>query len=46
MRSRAEADEVVLFTDLANSTSNSIYQSIGFRPIGDRRVVRFERRES
>ena len=35
------ADEVVLFTDLANSTSNSIYQSIGFRPIGDRRVVRF-----
>jgi len=35
------ADEVVLFTDLANPTSNSIYQSIGFRPIGDRRVVRF-----
>ena len=35
------ADEVVLFTDLANPTSNSIYQAIGFRPIGDRRVVRF-----
>jgi len=35
------ADEVVLFTDLANPTSNSIYRSIGFRPIGDRRVVRF-----
>ncbi len=36
-----DAGEVVLFTDLANPTSNSIYQSIGFRPIGDRRVVRF-----
>jgi predicted GNAT family acetyltransferase len=36
-----DADEVVLFTDLANPTSNSIYQSIGFRPIADRRVVRF-----
>ncbi len=35
------ADEVVLFTDLANPTSNSIYQAIGFRPVGDRRVVRF-----
>jgi predicted GNAT family acetyltransferase len=35
------ASEVVLFTDLANPTANSIYQSIGFRPIGDRRVVRF-----
>ena len=31
----------VLFTDLANPTSNSIYQAIGFRPIGDRRVVPF-----
>jgi predicted GNAT family acetyltransferase len=36
-----DADEVVLFTDLANPTSNSIYQAIGFRPIADRRVVRF-----
>jgi predicted GNAT family acetyltransferase len=36
-----DADEVVLFTDLANPTSNSIYQAIGFRPVGDRRVVRF-----
>lgn len=26
---------VVLFTDLANPTSNAIYQRIGFRPVGD-----------
>lgn len=26
---------VCLFTDLANPTSNSIYQKIGFRPVGD-----------
>ena len=38
-----DADHVVLFTDLANPTSNSIYQRIGFRPVADRRVVRFER---
>ena len=30
-----------LFTDLANPTSNSIYQGIGFRPLSDRHVVRF-----
>jgi predicted GNAT family acetyltransferase len=36
------ADHVVLFTDLANPTSNSIYQRIGYRPVTDRRVVRFE----
>jgi GNAT superfamily N-acetyltransferase len=36
------ADHVVLFTDLANPTSNAIYQRIGYRPISDRRVVRFE----
>jgi predicted GNAT family acetyltransferase len=35
------ADDVVLFTDLANPTSNSIYQQIGFAPVGDYRVVRF-----
>jgi ribosomal protein S18 acetylase RimI-like enzyme len=35
-------DHVVLFTDLANPTSNSVYQRIGFRPLSDRRVVRFE----
>jgi GNAT superfamily N-acetyltransferase len=36
-------EHVVLFTDLANPTSNSVYQRIGFRPLSDRRVVRFER---
>lgn len=36
------AEEVVLFTDLANPTSNSIYQAIGFRPVADFRVVRFD----
>ncbi|MGM1064009.1 GNAT family N-acetyltransferase [Saccharothrix sp. Mg75] len=29
------AEHVVLFTDLANPTSNSIYQRIGFRPVVD-----------
>ncbi|MEV0383066.1 GNAT family N-acetyltransferase [Nonomuraea sp. NPDC050643] len=28
-------DEVVLFTDLDNPTSNSIYQSIGYEPVSD-----------
>jgi predicted GNAT family acetyltransferase len=31
----AGADHVVLYTDLANPTSNSIYQSIGYRPDHD-----------
>ncbi len=35
------ADQVVLFTDLANPTSNSIYQQIGYRPVSDRLAVRF-----
>jgi GNAT superfamily N-acetyltransferase len=35
-------EHVVLFTDLANPTSNAIYQRIGYRPVSDRRVVRFE----
>ncbi|MFD1148096.1 GNAT family N-acetyltransferase [Saccharothrix hoggarensis] len=29
------AEHVVLYTDLANPTSNSIYQEIGFRPVMD-----------
>ena len=32
---------MVLFTDLANPTSNSIYQQIGYEPLRDYRVVRF-----
>lgn len=35
------ADQMVLFTDLANPTSNSIYQQIGYEPLRDYRVVRF-----
>lgn len=31
----------MLFTDLANPTSNSIYQKIGYRPVGDFSVYRF-----
>lgn len=29
------AAEVLLYTDLANPTSNSIYQQIGYRPVED-----------
>ncbi|MDI2127908.1 GNAT family N-acetyltransferase [Yinghuangia seranimata] len=35
------ADEVVLFTDLANPTSNSIYQRIGYVPLEDRVMLAF-----
>jgi RimJ/RimL family protein N-acetyltransferase len=35
------AEEVVLYTDLANSVSNSIYQRIGYRPVEDRVVLAF-----
>jgi predicted GNAT family acetyltransferase len=43
VRALASARRVVLFTDLANPTTNSIYQKLGFRPRGDYREVRFER---
>ncbi|WP_026411460.1 GNAT family N-acetyltransferase [Actinomadura oligospora] len=33
--------DVVLFTDLANPTSNGIYQAIGYRPVSDRVVIGF-----
>ncbi|TDC75379.1 GNAT family N-acetyltransferase, partial [Streptomyces hainanensis] len=36
----AGAGEVVLFTDLANPTSNAIYQRIGYRPVLDRVALR------
>lgn len=39
---KAGAGEVVLFTDLANPTSNSIYQALGYRPIGDHLTLFFE----
>jgi predicted GNAT family acetyltransferase len=35
------ASGVVLFTDLANPTSNAIYQAIGFRRLGERVVMAF-----
>ncbi|MFE2376443.1 GNAT family N-acetyltransferase [Streptomyces sp. NPDC059398] len=41
--SRAALDagmaEVLLFTDLANPTSNGVYQRIGYRPLAERVVV-------
>jgi ribosomal protein S18 acetylase RimI-like enzyme len=38
---RTGATDVVLFTDLDNPTSNSLYQRLGYRPIEDRVVVEF-----
>ncbi|MGV9643626.1 GNAT family N-acetyltransferase [Streptomyces sp. NPDC003514] len=35
----AGADHVLLFTDLANPTSNSMYRRIGYRPVCDFRIV-------
>lgn len=35
------ACQVVLFTDEANPTSNTIYQRIGFRALDDRLILRF-----
>ncbi len=37
----AGADDVVLFTDLANPTSNALYQRLGYRPVGDRVLIDF-----
>jgi GNAT superfamily N-acetyltransferase len=37
----AGAREVVLFTDLANPTSNALYRRLGFRPVSDRLVLSF-----
>ncbi len=36
----AGAAAVVLFTDLANQTSNSLYQQLGYRPVEDRVLLR------
>ncbi|MGO8956684.1 MAG: GNAT family N-acetyltransferase [Streptosporangiaceae bacterium] len=35
------ATAVVLFTDLANPTSNALYQRLGYRPVGDRVLLEF-----
>jgi len=37
----AGAAEVLLFTDLANPTSNSLYQHLGYHPVEDRVVLSF-----
>jgi ribosomal protein S18 acetylase RimI-like enzyme len=37
----AGAGSVVLFTDVANPVSNSLYQRLGYRPVEDRVVIRF-----
>ncbi|KOV66422.1 GNAT family N-acetyltransferase [Streptomyces sp. MMG1121] len=37
----AGAAEILLFTDLANPTSNGLYQRIGYRPVADFAVWRF-----
>jgi RimJ/RimL family protein N-acetyltransferase len=36
------AERVVLFTDADNPAPNAVYQRIGYRPLGDHRVVRFQ----
>ncbi|MFE9610214.1 GNAT family N-acetyltransferase [Streptomyces sp. NPDC006012] len=38
----AGAGEVLLFTDLANPTSNGLYQRIGYRPVADFAVYGFD----
>jgi predicted GNAT family acetyltransferase len=37
----AGAAGVVLFTDLANPTSNALYERLGYRPVEDRVVLSF-----
>jgi GNAT superfamily N-acetyltransferase len=39
----AGARDVILFTDLANPTSNSIYQKLGYRPVYDSTELEFTR---
>jgi predicted GNAT family acetyltransferase len=39
----AGATEVVLYTDLANPTSNALYQRLGYRPVHDRVTLHFPR---
>jgi GNAT superfamily N-acetyltransferase len=39
----AGVGEVLLFTDLANPTSNALYQRLGFQPVADRVTLGFAR---
>lgn len=38
---RASGADVVLFTDLANPTSNALYPRLGYRPVSDRVMLAF-----
>ena len=38
-------EKCVLYTDLANPTSNSIYQKIGYAPIGDSLMITFDKEQ-
>ncbi|MFC9608424.1 GNAT family N-acetyltransferase [Streptomyces niveus] len=38
----AGAEQVLLFTDLANRTSNALYQRLGYRPLTDSQALTFE----
>lgn len=35
-----DSDQVILFTDIENPTSNGIYQRLGYRPLHDRLVLK------
>jgi predicted GNAT family acetyltransferase len=37
----AGVSQVLLFTDLANPTSNALYQRLGYQPVADRLVLAF-----
>ncbi len=37
----AAVREVVLYTDLANPTSNALYERLGYRPVEDRVIFSF-----
>jgi RimJ/RimL family protein N-acetyltransferase len=39
---RQGAESVVLFTDLANPTSNSIYRRLGYEPVEDRVLITYD----
>ncbi|MEV8335186.1 GNAT family N-acetyltransferase [Streptomyces niveus] len=38
----AGAEQVLLFADLANPTSNALYQRLGYRPLTDSRTLTFD----
>ena len=40
---RAGVAQVLLFTDLANPTSNALYQRLGYQPVADRLVLAFRK---